>query len=496
MGMRPWQGRAALAFVLLTLAALVVVPVLVQRRVDVLRSEIEAAEPARTTVTQLRFDLLNGMFALSELLLTGNPEYAGTYAAAYASERATFEELAPLAARLGPEVVEGVAQVQALATEWHERIAVDEIVRRRAEGGGPLQAPRERYRFGEVLRATVALDSVIVRASAVNRAQIREAEQLGLALTFVLGLLALLAAGAVAALNARVRRLAAESERRRWEAEAALAESARANEARTRLLQGITHDVKNPLGAAKGYAELLSMGIKAPVRPEQAPLLEGLKRSVDGALAIITDLLDVARADSGALAVRRVEADLTAVAREAMEDHRAAAETAGHVLEFERSPEPLAVRTDPERVRQVLQNLLSNAVKYTPAPGRIEVRTEVRSGEETPGAGSWATVRVADTGPGIPQNQRELIFNEFSRLDESADLKGHGLGLAIARRIARLLDGDLTVADDTEIGAAFVLWLPYAAGTEGDPSSRRIRSDRSTPSTVSRSSPSSPPAHE
>src|SRR5690606_2933936 len=109
----------------------------------------------------------------------------------------------------------------------------------------------------------------------------------------------------------------------------ALAEAARANEARTRLLRGITHDVKNPLGAAKGYAELLEMGIKAPILPEQTPLVQGVKRSVDSALAIITDLLDIAYADRGGLPVRRVPVDLAELTRETLEDYRAEAEAAG-----------------------------------------------------------------------------------------------------------------------------------------------------------------------
>lgn len=445
---------------LLTLAALVIVPVLVQRRVDTLRDEIEAADPARTLVTRLQFDLLREISALSELLLSGDQGYAGTYATARSAESATFDELAPLAAQLGPEVQAQATRVRSLAEQWHSRVAVDEIVRQRTEGAAQLQASRERPLFEAVLGASASLDSAIVRAAAAKRAQIREAERAGLVLTLAMGALALLASGAVAALNARVRRLAAESERRRREAEEALAESARANEARTRLLQGITHDVKNPLGAAKGYAELLAMGIKAPVQPEQAPLLEGLERSIDGALAIITDLLDVARADSGGLTVHCVDTDLADLARSAEEDHRASAEAAGHALEMEPCGSPLKVHTDPARVRQVLDNLLSNAIKYTPAPGRITVCAEVRGGAGAPRAGLWATVRVADTGPGIPPAQREAIFDEFTRLDEGAGLKGHGLGLAIARRVARLLGGELTVGDAGDRGAAFVLWLP------------------------------------
>ncbi|MGH7444316.1 MAG: sensor histidine kinase, partial [Longimicrobiales bacterium] len=238
----------------------------------------------------------------------------------------------------------------------------------------------------------------------------------------------------------------------------ALAESARADAARIRLLRGITHDVKNPLGAAQGYAELLAMGIKAPLLPEQAPLVAGVQRSVDSALAIIADLLDVARAESGGLTVNRVRTDLVEVARLAVADHRPSAETAGHTLHLETPHHSVTVYTDPARVRQVLDNLLSNAIKYTPASGRITVRTAIEGGDGA--ERDWAFIEVADTGPGIPRELRETIFDEFTRLDAHEGMKGHGLGLAIARRIARLLDGDIALRDTTGPGAAFVLRLP------------------------------------
>jgi signal transduction histidine kinase len=232
----------------------------------------------------------------------------------------------------------------------------------------------------------------------------------------------------------------------------------RATEARTRLLRGVTHDVKNPLGAAKGYAELLQMGVKTPMLPEQAPLVAGVIRSIDGALAIIADLLDVARADSAGLAVNRVEVDLAVIAREAAEAHRPAAESVGHVIEVV-AQDPLNVFTDPDRVTQVLGNLLSNAIKYTPTPGRITVTPDIRDGLSEMG-GPWAIVQVMDNGPGIPVDQRDAIFDEFTRLDDTGPQTGHGLGLAIARRIARLLGGDLNVEPADDRGANFILRLP------------------------------------
>ena len=278
--------------------------------------------------------------------------------------------------------------------------------------------------------------------------------------TVVSGALALVAAAVVGALVLRLRRLADETERRRRQATDALEEAARAAEARQRLLRGITHDVKNPLGAARGYAELLSLGVKGPLNDEQVQLVNGVDRSIHSALAIISDLLDLARADSGGIQVQRVQVDLREIARNAVADHQAAAEAAGHRISA-RIPDaaPVATYTDPARVRQVLDNLISNAIKYTPAPGQITVGVNGKAGD-TPFGRRAVSISVSDNGPGIPGEHREHVFNEFTRLDDSTDLKGHGLGLAIARRMARLLGGDLGLAETAAPGATFVLWLP------------------------------------
>jgi signal transduction histidine kinase len=452
----PWPGRTALAFVLVTLTALVIVPVIVQQRVNHFRADIEATEPARTLVTRLQFSLAREMAALSELQLGGDTSYVRAYAAARANERAIYDELHPLAERLGPRVAEKFVIARTLARQWHEQADEGKIAARTPADTALLD--REQNLFEQVLRAASAVDSAIVLAAADGRERIGATEQAGLRLTFVLGALALGAAIAVAWLSRKAREFAWESERRRLQAEAALAASARAQEARARLMRGVTHDVKNPLGAAKGYAELLTMGVKAPIHPEQLPLVEGVQRSVDAALAIIADLLDVARADSGQLPVNRVVADLDRVVADAVADHRAEADAKGLELHYSGLPD-LRIYTDPARVQQVLGNLLSNAVKYTPDPGRIEVRVEAMA--DGARAGRWARIAVSDTGPGIPASQRDAIFDEFTRVDDGSAIKGHGLGLAIARRVARLLGGDLVLGERDGPGATFELWLPF-----------------------------------
>lgn len=463
---RSLLGRFAVAFVFLTLIAVLAVPLLVGRRVVALRQSIEAAEPARREVNRLQFSLVRQMGALSELLITQDQSAAVAFREAQEDEEEVFDALAPYVAELGPEVVERFGEVRMLAERWHSRAADEDVFEERAVAPELTAVPRGRQVFEELLDATASLDSVIQNVTVQTRDRITRAERVGLIVTGVLALLAMAAAGVVVALATRAQRLAEVSRRRRQMAEAALEETARAHRARERLLRGITHDVKNPLGAAKGYADLLEMGVKAPILPEQAPLIGGLRRSIDGALSIIADLLDVARADSGGLSIQPSRVELHSVLATAVEDHRAPAETAGHTLEIESADEPLTIETDPLRVRQIVDNLLSNALKYTPPPGRIMVRAERVDGDGA-GEGGWVAVHVRDTGPGVPPRMRERIFDEFVRLHDEASADGHGLGLSIARRIARLLQGDLTVGECDGIGADFVLWLPL------DPPARR-----------------------
>jgi PAS domain S-box-containing protein len=232
-----------------------------------------------------------------------------------------------------------------------------------------------------------------------------------------------------------------------------------AKEARTRLLRGVTHDVKNPLGAADGFAQLLELEHRDMLLPEQVKWVAGVRRGIHGALGMISELLDLSLAESGSLAVHRKPVDLAVVAAEAVEDQQGAAKAAGHTLIGEGGAQ-VPVHTDPERVRQVLGNVLSNAIKYTPAPGHITLCIETDGNATAPSPGRWIAAHVRDSGPGIPAGERESIFGEFHRLNSAEQPSGHGLGLAISRQIARLLGGELTVSGEPGEGATFSLWLP------------------------------------
>ncbi len=260
----------------------------------------------------------------------------------------------------------------------------------------------------------------------------------------------------LAALAFRKVHLLEESEQRREELE-------RVMESRARLIRGFSHDLKNPLGAADGYLQLLEEGIQGQLAPKQQESIRHVRRALRAALALIADLVELARAEAGQLDVQLHAVDARDVAREMAGEYRAQAEAAGLAL-HEEIPDTFPVfRSDDRRVRQVLGNLFSNAVKYTPAGGRIGVRVAMRGGPGTPVPRRWVAIDVWDTGRGIPPERAERIFQEFTRL-EPGRTPGAGLGLAISRRVARAIGGELTFVSEAGKGSTFTLWLPLDEG--------------------------------
>ena len=466
-GEREWLPAAAFAFTLVALVVLAVIPALLLQRVSRLTEGITTiVVPAYDGLQDFAFSMERRAASARGQFLTGDPEYASQLAEARAAEAAALRTLEQLAPRLGAGAD---ARLESLRASMSLRDSIEaEIIRGGADVAAYRQAlPRFEELRGSMLAEVEGLRRELVRLTEARVAEAARFADLQRSASILLGMVALVAALLVGWFALRQRRLRRvtqraldEANRQRAIAERRGEELERATEARVRLLRGITHDVKNPLGAARGYVDLLEMEVKAPASPEQRPLLKGIRRSVDSALAIISDLLDLARADRGGLGLDRSEVDLAEVVRQVSEDHRSPAEAAGHTTEIDLPAQPLTVYTDSARVEQILGNLFSNAIKYTPPPGRITVRAALNGGAGAPAQAAWATIRVTDTGPGIPVVQREAIFDEFTRLDDGGAKKGHGLGLAIARRIARILGGDLTVEDGPGGGATFILWLP------------------------------------
>ncbi|TXH69091.1 MAG: response regulator, partial [Lysobacteraceae bacterium] len=225
----------------------------------------------------------------------------------------------------------------------------------------------------------------------------------------------------------------------------ARADAERANDAKSRFLAAIGHDLLQPLHAAQLFTDALAEQIGNPGQRAAALQIRG---ALDSTGDLLAGLLDMSRLEAGGLAPQIRAFPLSDVLDPLASEFRALAAERG--LAFRYRPTRRWVRTDPQLLRRVLQNFLANAVRYTERGGvLLGVRRE----------GASLRIEVHDTGPGIAPSQQEAIFEEFRR-GEGAAGQGLGLGLAIAERIARLLDAPLRLRSRERRGTAFSLSLP------------------------------------
>jgi len=260
-------------------------------------------------------------------------------------------------------------------------------------------------------------------------------------------------------LERRVRERTTALEKLNTQLTQAKADADDANISKTRFLAAASHDILQPLNAARLYATSLVERTRAgdPATDDTGPGdTSRLAQNVDASLEAVEDilgaLLDISRLDAGAMKpdigafriddiFRQLELEFAPLAREK-----------GLSLTFVASS--AAVRSDRRLLRRLLQNLVSNAIKYTPKGG-VLVGVRHREGK--------LVVQVLDTGLGIPQAKQKLIFKEFQRLDQGARIaRGLGLGLSIVERLSRVLDHPISLASTSGRGSAFSVELPAA----------------------------------
>jgi signal transduction histidine kinase len=216
----------------------------------------------------------------------------------------------------------------------------------------------------------------------------------------------------------------------------------------------MSHELRTPLNAIGGYAELIEMGVAGTVTEQQREYLERVRSSQQHLLAIINDLLNYTKVESGQVTYDLETLDLHEIVESVLS--MVAPQASRKRIRLRHGPcnQPTYARGDRLKIEQIVLNLLSNAVKFTQDGGEVTASCGMN--------GQRAELVVKDTGPGIPEEKREAIFEPFVQLGRtlSSIREGTGLGLAISRDLARAMDGDITVNSMVGKGSTFRLTLP------------------------------------
>jgi PAS domain S-box-containing protein len=243
------------------------------------------------------------------------------------------------------------------------------------------------------------------------------------------------------------RRLAAEAEREAKE------DAERANRAKTLFLSGMSHELRTPLNAILGFTELL---VVDGLRADQQDAMEQIRRAGEHLLALVDELLDVARIEADQMTVSLEPVAVAGVIADSIDLVKSL--TLEHGIPIVAPPGPwtdIYAAADAQRLRQVLTNLLSNAIKYNRPNGHVRIDVATRDDR--------VVISVADTGPGIDAASVDQLFKPFERLSAAGGaVRGTGLGLALSKRLVELMQGSLTVETEPGSGSEFRIELPRA----------------------------------
>ncbi len=233
-----------------------------------------------------------------------------------------------------------------------------------------------------------------------------------------------------------------------------------ANEAKSRFLATVSHEFRTPLNGILGMADLLG---DTGLDPEQATYVRALRTSGEALLGLVDDILDFAKVEAGKLDLAQDRFDLGLLLETVSELMAPRAQAKGIELAAHLSPDmPTHFVGDRDRLRQILLNLVGNAIKFTDRGG-----VGIRIARE----GDTVEIEVADTGPGVPEDRRQAIFEEFEQADDSSARRheGTGLGLAIVRRLVGLMEGAVWVESRGGGGSVFRVRLPLTVAAESTP---------------------------
>jgi signal transduction histidine kinase len=335
-------------------------------------------------------------------------------------------------------------------------------------------APRRQVRVSTVAlgAATIAIFVALAIADTYVRASGSTAARVALWIAL------LLAAWALIAAFMSERRQARRIEERSHELEQLSSELYRANRAKAEFLSSVSHELRTPLSAIVGFVDLLRDGSYGELTPRQRGPIERIESSANHLRDLVEQVLDLARMSAGRLETHVEPVRLRPFVIDVVSEMEPLATSKGLALSISVPASLPRVVTDVSHLRRILVNLIGNAIKFTPE-GSVGVRATLVSDAELGGLtgarrpllhahGQWVALQVTDTGIGIAPTDLDRIFEEFEQVNAGpradSERRGTGLGLTISRRLARMLDGDISVESSPEKGSAFTLWLPADAG--------------------------------
>ena len=276
------------------------------------------------------------------------------------------------------------------------------------------------------------------------------------------------------------RQQARSIEERSLELEQLSSELYRANRAKAEFLASVSHELRTPLSAIVGFVDLLRDGSYGELTPRQRGPVERIESSANHLRNLVEQVLDLAKMAAGKIEVHSESVRLRPFVIDVVSEMEPLATTRGIAFSISVPTTLPRIVTDLSHLRRILVNLIGNAIKFT-SSGSISIRAiqvgESEIGDALPRAGrrpllvahgSWIALQVVDTGVGIAVADQERVFEEFEQVNPGpradSERRGTGLGLAISRRLARLLDGDISLESAPGKGSVFTVWLP-ADGT-------------------------------
>jgi PAS domain S-box-containing protein len=225
----------------------------------------------------------------------------------------------------------------------------------------------------------------------------------------------------------------------------------KANSAKDYFLANMSHELRTPLNSIIGFNEVMLLGLSGPLNDTQRKQAQFIQRAADHLLSLINDILDLAKVESGNMSLASIELQLSTILEDVVATLKPLADERKLSLELAESCKNNSVRGDERAVKQILTNLISNGIKFTDEGG---VAVSCSSDD------SHVFIQIKDTGIGIARTDQSLLFKGFVQLARAQrKQEGTGLGLALSKRLAILMNGDISLESDTGKGSTFTLKL-------------------------------------